>query len=100
MAPGEGLQVTVVITVPAGALPQQVGVTIVTATSTFNTSVHDTVVDTLTVAQVPGIQFTPTYSNALLPGEAITYTHTLTNTGDYSDTFAVELENDPFGGPS
>lgn len=97
LAPGEGLQVTVVITVPAGALPQQVGVTIVTATSTFNTSVHDTVVDTLTVAQVPGIQFTPTYSNALLPGEAITYTHTLTNTGDYSDTFAVELENDPFG---
>lgn len=95
--PGQSIQVQVVITVPLGASPQQVGITIITATSALNSSVKDTVVDTLTVAQIPGIQFTPTYSNALLPGEAITYTHTLTNTGDYTDTYTVELESDPFG---
>ncbi|MBK9049926.1 MAG: right-handed parallel beta-helix repeat-containing protein [Chloroflexi bacterium] len=97
LLPGESLQVMVVITVPAGALPQQVGVTVITATSAINTNVKDTVVDTITVAQIPGIAFTPTYSNSLLPGEAITYTHLLTNTGDYTDTITVELVNDPFG---
>ncbi|MCL4870447.1 MAG: right-handed parallel beta-helix repeat-containing protein [Anaerolineae bacterium] len=95
--PGQSVQVTVVITVPAGASPQQVGVTTITATSALNAFVYDTVVDTITVAQIPGVQFTPSYSNALLPGESIIYTHLLTNTGDYTDTFTVDLISDPFG---
>ena len=97
LQPGESVLVTVVITVPGSATAQQVGVTVITATSTVNSNVKDTAIDTLTVAQLPGLAFTPNYSNSLLPGEAITYTHTLTNTGDYSDTFTVAIASDLYG---
>ena len=68
---------------------------LITATSTFSPELQALVVVNLTVNPLPGVSFTPDYSGTLKPGEAITYTHNLTNTGDFTDTFAVELTSNP-----
>ncbi|MCP4426225.1 MAG: hypothetical protein GY803_17175, partial [Chloroflexi bacterium] len=35
--------------------------------------------------------FTPNYSETVIPGEIITFTHVLTNTGDSADTFTLQM---------
>ncbi|MCI0577600.1 MAG: right-handed parallel beta-helix repeat-containing protein [Chloroflexi bacterium] len=96
LPPGQSTEVPVIVQVPAGASPQQVATTTVTATSTANTNVYAVVEDVATVLQLPSIAFTPSYSDTVLPGTVLTYVHTLTNTGDYTDTFVIAVASDPF----
>ncbi len=68
----------------------------ITATSTFSpTLIRYAQVRTI-VAPSPGVQFTPNYSQTLLPGATITFTHRITNSGDSPDTFDLAVtSNDP-----
>jgi uncharacterized membrane protein len=85
---GESQEVRVRVTVPAGAAGMQ-DTTYVTATSTGGAgpkSVEDT-----TTVYAAGLAFAPNYSELVEPGDAFTYTHTLTNTGAAVDTFDLSL---------
>src|SRR5690606_37832208 len=68
----------------------------ITGTSTFSPSLQMVAVVNVVVAPLPGVSFTPSYSQALNPTESVTSTHLLTTTGDHTDTFTVELVSDPF----
>jgi uncharacterized repeat protein (TIGR01451 family) len=46
-----------------------------------------------TVRVVDSLRFTPSHSQTVQPGTAITYTHTLTNTGVITDSYQVTLSN-------
>lgn len=94
LAPGEGQEVTLVVT--GSAFPGYMDVTTVTATSGTGASIS--VVDTTRVRQTPGVDIEPNRNGASMAGEAIVYTHTLTNTGDGVDSFSLALvDDDPAG---
>jgi fibronectin-binding autotransporter adhesin len=84
---GDSESFAVVISVPITATEPLHNQTFITATSLTNPTGFDTVEDLITG---PGLEFTPSYSETVSPGEAITYTHTLTNTGP-TDTFTLEF---------
>jgi hypothetical protein len=88
--------VEVTIGVPLVADPGDVATTIVTATSFLNDNIDAAVIEETTAQQMPGVSFTPSYSQSLLPGTIVTYVHTLQNTGDYTDSFRIETIADPF----
>jgi hypothetical protein len=62
----------------------------------LNSNIFAVVVEKTTAQPVPGVSFTPSYSQSLLPGTVVTYVHTLQNTGDFTDSFRVEVTADPF----
>lgn len=94
--PGETTPVLVAVAVPLSAQATDLAMTIVTATSTVNDNAIASVTDVVNVLPVPGLAFTPSHSNTVLPGVTITYTHWLTNTGDFTDTVTVAIVNDLF----
>jgi uncharacterized membrane protein len=94
--PGEHTTVLVAVDVPADAQATDLATTWVTATSSINDNVQATVVDIANVLPIPGLMMTPSYSNTVLPGTTITYTHWLTNSGDFTDTVTVAIVNDLF----
>ena len=87
--PWESRQVWVTITVPLEEVSGTVDITVVTATSQLNPGVLDVIADTTTVNQVGGVQFVADEIGSGEPGEDVTYSHTLTNTGNGTDTFAL-----------
>lgn len=88
---GGSANVQTTIFVPESAPALSVGRTTITATSTFSSATfHRAIVDS-TVNPRPGLNFTPNYSQTVLPGDTITLTHVLTNTGDAVDTFTISL---------
>ncbi|MFQ5510230.1 MAG: beta strand repeat-containing protein [Candidatus Krumholzibacteriia bacterium] len=76
------------VDVPAGTLPG-VNPTSFTATSTNNAAAFDTIANTVTVNPFPAVDFAPDLSGTATPGGTIFYTHTVTNTGNVGDTFAL-----------
>lgn len=96
LSPGESAVVEVTIDVPLLAPAGQVATTILTATASQNDNIYAVVVEETTAQPVPGVSFTPSYSQSLLPGTIVTYVHTLQNTGDFTDSFRVETIADPF----
>ena len=88
---GQAVNFTVSISVPAGATPNETGVTVITATSQANGSTTATVTDTTRVNLTPGAQFRPNFNFFLDPGTNITLTHILTNTGNATDTFEITI---------
>jgi fibronectin-binding autotransporter adhesin len=86
---GDSTSFNVVISVPLTAAEPLHNQTIITATSLTNPTGFDTAEDLITG---PGLEFTPSYSETVAPGEVITYTHTLTNTGP-TDTFTLEFSS-------
>jgi uncharacterized membrane protein len=68
-----------------------VDTTTVTATSQGDPRVFDTVVNTTTLDVETGAVFTPNLTDTVVPGETVTYTHMLTNTGEISLTFDFSL---------
>ncbi len=97
LASGQQTAVQTQLAIPASAPPMLNSATVVTATSTTNSSVFERVVIHATVAPVPGISFTPNFSDTVIPGTTLTFTHKLVNTGNFTDTFDVTIISDPLG---
>jgi len=93
LAAGGTQQVVVTVSVPAGAAVGVVESTVITATSQTASSIFDTVTDTTTVTRVAGVQLAPDRVGSAAPGAVITYTHTLTNSGNYTDAFALSYSS-------
>jgi len=74
------------VDVPAGTLP---GVNAVTfsAASTNNPAQSDAIGNTVTVNPSASVVFSPDQAGSTTPGGTITYNHTVTNTGNISDTW-------------
>lgn len=86
----QAASVSTIIQVPdAPALT--LGRTVITATSTTSPTLSQRVVVNSTINPRPALIFAPDHNETVLPGETITYTHFLTNTGDAVDTFTIEL---------
>ena len=95
LASGQLASLQTSIDVPAGESGLAVGRTTMTATSVASPSIFKVVVIESTVAPQPGVAFTPNYTATLLPGEMVTFTHLITNTGDSLDTFNITVDSDP-----
>ncbi|MFP4393905.1 MAG: PKD domain-containing protein [Anaerolineales bacterium] len=87
---GETITVQVRVDVPAGS-GGQMDVATVVATSQLSPTVSAGVTDTTTVAYTAGITLTPDHARAISPGDAVTYTHWLTNTGNGPDQFDLDF---------
>lgn len=102
LAPGASTTVYVSVTVPAGA-GGSTDTTTVTATSSspLGGSVA-TATDTTAVLHLAGISFSPGTARQTIPGETITFTHQITNTGNGPDTFNfafASVNGWPINGP-
>jgi uncharacterized membrane protein len=89
--------ITTSLDIPANADPFQTGYTIITATSVISPALQRVAVIETIVRPNISLTFTPNYTATLLPGDAITFTHQLVNTGDYTETFRLTLGSDPLG---
>jgi uncharacterized repeat protein (TIGR01451 family) len=83
-----GVEVNLIarVDVPAGTLPGLNAVSF-TATSSNNPAQSDTIGDTVTVNSFAAVDFAPDQAGSTTPGGTIAYAHTVTNTGNVSDTF-------------
>ncbi len=90
LPPGGAAWVTATIGVPLTGSETLSGtrdVLVITATSQLTATVYDTAVDTSTVPYAPGAILAPNYYGEGQAGDPIVYRHTLTNTGNYTETF-------------
>ncbi|GAB4527516.1 MAG: hypothetical protein Fur0018_13190 [Anaerolineales bacterium] len=95
LAPGETASVPVQVTIPAA--PSLQGMVIatdvftLTATSTLNSAVSAAAHGTTNALVNPAVQMHLTPNQSGAPGQVVTYTAVVTNTGDYTDTFDLYL---------
>jgi uncharacterized repeat protein (TIGR01451 family) len=88
LSPGEGADVVVTVAIPAGTADGDTDVATITATSLADASASDSSVLTTTASALYGVVLEPpTDSLSGSPGETVTYTLRLTNTGNASDSF-------------
>jgi predicted outer membrane repeat protein len=85
------------VTIPAGANPFETGYTTITATSVISPALQRVAIIETIVRPNIDLSFAPDHTATLQPGDAITFTHQLTNTGDYTETFHLTLGSDPLG---
>lgn len=69
------------------ALSGTIETTVVTVAARSNPAAYGRVTDTTTVNLVAGVALSSAPGQTLYPGETVTYTHVLTNLGNYTDTF-------------
>jgi uncharacterized membrane protein len=81
------------VSVPAGAISGTVDTTVITATSWDDSSVSAAVTDTTTVGHAPGVELEPGSTRNAEPGDVVTYTHILTNSGNHTDTFDLSISS-------
>ncbi|MDZ4179388.1 MAG: NEW3 domain-containing protein [Coriobacteriia bacterium] len=86
LAPGQSVQVTVQIDVPAGASQGTVDTTTLRATSTLEPGVTSSATARTTVG---AISATPDRSGSMHPGGFITYTHTIANNTGSANTLQL-----------
>ncbi|MEM7032997.1 MAG: choice-of-anchor Q domain-containing protein, partial [Chloroflexota bacterium] len=88
--PGESTTFNMVITIPVvGVSPRDEAIAVFTATSQLESQVIATTQDTTFVNITPGAELTPNYDLNFDPGTEITVIHTLTNTGNYTDSYVI-----------
>jgi len=98
LAPGQAAPVTVTVHVPTGTdiLSGTQNMLLITATSQFTDvmPIYDTAVDTITVPYDPGAEIVWSETGHTMPGGVFTYTHILTNTGNYTEAFDLTTHSD------
>ncbi|MCB8968921.1 MAG: hypothetical protein H6660_18745, partial [Ardenticatenaceae bacterium] len=95
LAPGQAAIVLAQIAVPAGTMSGTVGQVGVTAVSQANAAIQAEVLDEIIVTQVRELAVSAGYTQIAQTGSTITYTHLITNLGNYTDTFAVIVNGSP-----
>ena len=93
--PGQSRVVTLSVTSGGAGSGGTQDITVITATSrngyaNAQMTVLDTAVNTTTVFQTHGLTFYPNRAKTVSPGQSITYSHTLSNTGNGPDTFTFQ----------
>ncbi|MBK8988126.1 MAG: right-handed parallel beta-helix repeat-containing protein [Chloroflexi bacterium] len=94
LAAGDSGQVTVSVTIAPAAAAGQVDLTTVTARSTTNSDIADSVVDTTTVEGAPpvtAVTIVPNHVGYGGPGASFAYVHTVSNNGDSADSYSLSL---------
>lgn len=88
---GGSVQFGVSVTIPSGARATEADTVTVTATSQGDGSKRATSTLTTTALPVYGVRLSPDDSLAGLPGQMVTYTLTITNTGNVTDTYTLRI---------
>ena len=100
---GETVCYVATVSVPAGASPAAYPLAFSITSDTDPASSADTVSTTVTVREVTDFSFTPSYDNIEQPGQnvtysgQVTYTHTLTNSGNTAATVNIPARTSPNG---
>ncbi len=92
LAPGSGALVTATVNVPLTGVQSLSGTLdtlSITATSSLTSAVLSAITDRTTVSYVPGAVLAPDQSDGANPGGVVTYTHTLTNMSNNTETFKL-----------
>lgn len=89
LLPAQQVEVTTLVDVTGSALDR--GRTLLTAVSVTSPTISTTVLIETIVSPYPALEFSPSYTRTVLPGEVITFTHVLTNTGDSWEQFNITL---------
>lgn len=92
--------IIVTVTVPLGALHNDTDTLTILVQSLTNQGVTAVVQDTTTVLQAGGVLLTADHNNSGIPGETITYTHTVRNSGNGSDIVSVSVYQGVLVSPS
>jgi uncharacterized membrane protein len=93
LSAGDTAEVEVSVHVPSGLISGTLtDVTVITATSRADPLVLDTATDATAVGFAPGVAFAPNHLTiGASPNDVFTYTHGLTNTGNYTDNFTLDF---------
>ena len=89
LGPLETQPLTVSLAAPFTAYSGTVGYLALHAASVSDSNVYTVVTDTVTVYRVPGVVLSPGQIRVARPGEVVTFSHCITNTGPLTDSFAV-----------
>ncbi|GAB4203169.1 MAG: NEW3 domain-containing protein [Roseiflexaceae bacterium] len=92
LAQGASATVTFTVQPPASAIAGPYNLTL-RATSQTNNAVFDQVVDVVTVNRQPGLTLTAPAGILTGPGVVLTYTFTLVNNGNFTDTVSLATAN-------
>lgn len=88
---GSSQQVIAVVTAPAGITASTYSNLVFTATSTNNSAVTQSITDTLVIPDFKTFTLEAPRTGSIPPGGVLFYTHTITNTGNTSETFNLTL---------
>ena len=89
LAPGQTTSVTTSVVVPAGVFSGTVNTMAVTVTIQAHPEAYAAIQDQVVVAPLSGASLSDGHEETGWPNSTITLTHTLTNTGNFTNTFEL-----------